>query len=381
MKDFLPLLLFIGFISISSCRGSRQSTRSDEKDLSTLINRLNKKGGDDKVIADLKEVYNNAFQKSIQRTDNYHYENALQKWDKLIPELEGLQRMYDIISKNSYALRMIKPVNYYQQLLATKDSAASDFYFYGTEQMQQQQRENLKEAYYAFEKSNRYVPNYKNTKLLMKEVYERAIVNVLINTIQYDDYGMNNWGWNAYNNNDRMIHSNIIRDLGSQTASNIPARFYDEYELRRQGKSPNLVVDLVWRNLRFDYPIDNSRSYNRSKQIETGRDTANKPIYQTVSATVYVTQRELNATADMNVVITDAVNRTQIKWDRLPAEYRYNYEFAEYNGDRRALDGNDITLINRSRNQPLPTKEDAMKEMMQRIYSDLVSRIRNTANW
>lgn len=381
MKQLLPVILFIGFFSLASCRGSRQSTKSDEKDLSTLISRLNKKGGDDKVIADLKEVYNNAFQKSTQRIENYQYENALQKWEKLIPELEGLQRMYDIISKNAYALRMVKPVNYYQQLLATKDSAASDFYLYGTEQMQQQQRENLKEAYYAFQKSNRYVPNYKNSKSLMKEVYERAIINVLINTIQYDDFGMNNWGWNAYNNTDRMIHSNIIRDLGSQTASNIPARFYDEYELRRQGKSPDLVVDLVWRNLRFDYPRDNSRSYNRSKQIETGRDTANKPIYQTVTATVYVTQRELNANADMNLVITDAVNRTQIKWDRLPAEYRYNYEFAEYSGDRRALDGSDLSLINRSRNQPLPTKEDAMKEMMQRIYSDLVSRIRNTANW
>lgn len=381
MKPRLPILIFIGFLLLASCRGSRQTTKSDEKDLSTLINRLNKKGGDDKVIADIKEVYNSAFQKSNQRIENYQYENALQKWDKLIPELEGLQRMYDIISKNAYALRMVKPVNLYQQLLSTKDSAASDFYLYGTEQMQQQQRENLKEAYYAFEKASRYAPNYKNTKTLMKEVYVRAIVNVLINTIQYDDFGMNNWGWNAYNNYDRMIHSNIIRDLGAQTASNIPARFYDEYELRRQGKSPELVVDLVWRNLRFDYPRDYSQSYNRSKQIETGRDTANKPIYQTVTGVVYITRRELNANADMNIVITDAVNRTQIKWDRLPAEYRYTYEFAEYSGDRRALESSDLNLINRSRNQPLPTKEDAMKEMMQRIYNDLVSRIRNTANW
>lgn len=381
MKPRLPILIFIGFLLLASCRGSRQTTRSDEKDLSTLINRLNKKGGDDKVIADIKEVYNSAFQKSNQRIENYQYENALQKWDKLIPELEGLQRMYNIISNNAYALRMVKPVNLYQQLLSTKDSAASDFYLYGTEQMQQQQRENLKEAYYAFEKASRYAPNYKNTKTLMKEVYQRAIVNVLINTIQYDDFGMNNWGWNAYNNYDRMIHSNIIRDLGAQTASNIPARFYDEYELRRQGKSPELVVDLVWRNLRFDYPRDYSQSYNRSKQIETGRDTANKPIYQTVTGVVYITRRELNANADMNIVITDAVNRTQIKWDRLPAEYRYTYEFAEYSGDRRALESSDLNLINRSRNQPLPTKEDAMKEMMQRIYNDLVSRIRNTANW
>ncbi len=83
----------------------------------------------------------------------------------------------------------------------------------------------------------------------------------------------------------------------------------------------------------------------------------------------------------MNVIITDAVSRNQIKWDRLPSEFRYNYEFATYTGDRRALESNDLTLINRSQNQPLPTKEDAMAEMMQRIYSNLVSRIRNTVSW
>lgn len=83
----------------------------------------------------------------------------------------------------------------------------------------------------------------------------------------------------------------------------------------------------------------------------------------------------------MNLIVTDAVNRTQLKRDRLPSEYRYTLEFAEYSGDKRALNDNDWTMINRSRNQPMPSKEDAMGEMMQKIYHDLVNRIRNAANW
>jgi len=83
----------------------------------------------------------------------------------------------------------------------------------------------------------------------------------------------------------------------------------------------------------------------------------------------------------MNLIVTDAVNRTQLRWDRLPSEYRYTFEFADYSGDKRALDDNDWTMINRSRNQPMPSKEDAMGEMMQKIYHDLVNRIRNAANW
>jgi hypothetical protein len=244
-------------------------------------------------------------------------------------------------------------------------------------------RENNKEAYYAFQRAQQYVPNYRDAKLQMKEAFDRSIVNVLINQIQYDQFGTggNNWGWNQYSTRDRQHQANIIRELGGQNSTTNPARFFDEYQLRSMGVGPDLVVDLVWRNLRFDQPLDQSRNYNRSKQVETGKDTSGRPIYTTVTATVRVTKRLLNADADMNVIITDAVSRNQIKWDQLPSEYRYTYEYAEYSGDKRALESSDLALINRGSSQRIPTKEEAMAEMMQRIYNSLVSRIRSTVSW
>lgn len=381
MKQHLPFIVLLFIISFASCRGSKYSTKSDEKDLATLVKRLNKKGGDDNVIADLQEVYGNAREKSNGRLANYRYLAAPQKWDNIIPEMEGLQRMYETISKSAYALRLVNPENIYPRLIAAKDSAASDYYEYGMQQLNQQSREHSKEAYYAFQKTIRYVPNYRDAKLLMRNAYERSIVQVLVNYIQYDDFAFNNWNWNQYSSNDRMTHSNLLRDLGGTTAAYIPARFFDEYTLRRENRAPDIVVDLVWRNLHFDYPRDRTRSYSRSKQIETGRDTANKPIYQTVNATVQVTERELTANADMNLIITDAASRMQLRWDRLPADYRYTYEFADYSGDKRALDTNDWTMINRNRNQPMPSKEDAMTEMMRKVYNDLVNRIKTTVSW
>lgn len=381
MKQLLPIL-FIA-ITFAACRGSRSASYSDEKDLATLINRLNKKGADDKIIADLQQVYNNAYTKSMQRLNNYQYDPAPEKWNKIIPELEGLHRMYETVSQSAYAVRLLKPANVYPRLISTKDSAAADYYQFGVEQLNLNTRENNKEAYYAFQRAQQYVPNYRDAKLQMKEAFDRSIVNVLINQIQYDQFGMggSNWGWNQYSSRDRQHQANIIRDLGGQNSTTNPARFFDEYQLRSMGGGPDLVVDLVWRNLRFDQPIDQSRTYNRSKQIETGKDTSGRPTYTTVTATVRVTRRVLNADADMNVIITDAVTRSQIKWDQLPSEYRYTYEYAEYSGDKRALESSDIALINRGSNQRLPTKEDAMGEMMQRIYSSLVSRIRNTVSW
>jgi hypothetical protein len=381
MNKVLLLSTLIALIILSSCSGSKRSSRSGEKDLATLIKRLNKKGSDDKIIEDIRNIYNTSCNSGMQRLANYENDAAPQKWDKIISELESLQRMYETINKSAYAVRMVKPVNFYNRIRDTKESAANDYYSYAEEYFVREGRQNSKEAYYAYEKSNRYVANYKDSKAKMKEAYDRSIVAVLINRIQFDDYGSGSWGWNSYNNNNLVTNDQIVRDLGYQSASNIPAKFYSDWDLRRANIAPDLVVDMVWRNMRFDQPRDQTRQYNRSKQIETGRDTANRPIYQTVTATVFVTQRELNADADLNLIITDAATRREIKWDRLPSNYRFTIEFAEYNGDRRALDNNDWTLINRSRNQPMPRREDVLSEMMQRIYNDMLNRIKNAVNW
>jgi hypothetical protein len=381
MNRLLLLPALITTIIFLSCSGSKRSARSGEKDLATLIKRLNKKGGDEKIIEDLRNVYNSSYESGMQRLANYENDAAPQKWDKVIGELEGLQRMYETINKNAYALRMVKPVNFYNRIRDTKDSAASDYYMYAEEYFIRDGRQNSKEAYYAYDKSNRYIPNYKDSKAKMKEAYDRSIVAVLVNRIQFEDYGAGSWGWNSYNNSNLVTNDQIVRDLGYQSANNIPAKFYSDWDLRRANIAPDLVVDMVWRNMRFDQPRDQTRQYNRSKQIETGRDTANRPIYQTVTATVFVTQRDLNADADLNLIITDAVSRREIKWDRIPANYRFTIEFAEYNGDRRALDNSDWTLINRSRNQPMPRREDVLNDMMQRVYNDMLNRIKNTVNW
>lgn len=380
MKKIYSFLIIL-LIAAAACRSSRNTTKGDEKDLSMLIKRLEKRGADDKIIADIREVYNNAYQKGTQRIANYQYDPAPQKWEKILIEMEALQRMYETINRNAYALRQLKPENYYQQIRTTKDTAAADYYNYALPLANTDNRDNWKQAYYSFKKSNDYIPNYKDSKEQMRQLFEKATVNVLVNPVQYDAFGMSSWNWNTFNNRTQMQNDQMVRDLGGAYANNIPARFYSEWDLRRQNKTPQLVVDLVWRNMRFDQPRDITRNYNRSKQIETGRDTANRPIYQTVTATVFVTERQLNADADLNIIVVDAVNRQQVKWEQVPSNFRYSFEFAEYSGDRRALQNEDLTLINRSRNQPLPTQEDAFTEMMRRIYNDVLNRIKRSADW
>lgn len=379
MNKIFTLFFLITVILLGCSRGAY---KSEQKDLNTLIKRLNKRGGDEKVIADIQSVYQPALQKAQQNISNYRSEAAPQKWDKMIPQMQAMQQMFDLINTNLYAVRMVKPVNFYRNIVEAKDSAADDYYNYGMLYFEKEGRENSKRAYDAFSRTTNYVAGYKDASQKMQEAFNRSIIHVLINQIQYDDYGFNsNWNWNNYNSRDQQLQRQIIRDLGGRSNKNTPAYFYEEWDLRRENRAPDLVVDLVWRNMRFDIPRDRTRSYNRSKQVETGRDTANKPIYQTITATVFVTERYLEATADMNIIFTDAVRRTQVDWQTIPANYRNSFEFATYNGDRRALENSDWTLINRNQNQTMPTSDEAFNEMMRNVYNDMINRIRRITNW
>jgi hypothetical protein len=380
-KNFTPYFFIAVVLLASAC--SRNTYKSEQKDLGMLIKRLTKRGSDDKVLADIHSVYDPALQRAQQNISNYRYDAAPQKWDKIIGEMQNMQRMYEIINTNMYAVRMIKPVNFYRNIAEAKDSAASDYYNYAAEYFEREGRANSKVAYEAYNNALNYVPNYKDANQKKQEAFNRSIIYVLINQIQYDGFGFNNnnWNWNNYNNRDQMLQSQIIRDLGGRTNRNTPSYFFNEWDLRRENRGPDMVVDLVWRNMRFDQPRDRTRKYNRSKQIETGRDTANRPIYQTVNATVFVTERYLEANADMNIIFTDVVNRSQVDWQTIPASFRESIEFATYNGDRRALDENDWRLINRSQNQPFPNRDEVFERMMRNVYNDMLNRIRRVTSW
>jgi hypothetical protein len=379
-KNSTLLFLSIVIVLLTAC--SRSAYKTEQKDLNMLIKRLTKKGSDDKVLADIHSVYDPALQRAQQNMSNYRYDAAPQKWDKLIGEMENMQRMFDIINTNQYAVRMIKPVNFYRNIVEAKDSAAADWYSYANDFFERGGRENWKEAYNAYNKAGNYVPNYRDTKAKMQEAFDRSLIYVLVNQIQYDGIGFNNsWNWNNYNSRDQQLQNQLIRDLGGRTNRNTPAYFFNEWDLRRENRSPDLVVDMVWRNMGSDQPRDRTRNYNRSKRIETGRDTANKPIYQTVTATVYVTERNLEANADMNLIFTDAKSKTQVDWQTIPATFRTNIEFATYTGDRRALEDSDWTLINRNQNQPLPNREEVFERLMRDIYNDVLNRIRRVTNW
>jgi hypothetical protein len=380
------LLIFATSLFILvSCKTSKDylSKADDDKTLFDVVKRLNKRSSDDNAARALPVVYLQLQEKHLKKIDALKNSNEISHWDKLLDEYNVLQNMYDAINNSDGAYGLVKPTNYQNDIYTIKQQAANAYYEQGLTLMQSQYRDDAKKAYNYFKKADKWVPGYKDAKLKMDEAFTNATINIVINPVQDNSFFFNTGGWgnSGYNYSNEYFQQNLIRDLGGKYASRYPAKFYTEWEARRENIQPDWVVDLTLRNM--DIPRPTSYNYNRnvSKQIEAGRDTSGNIIYQTVTATLIINKQSFTARGQMDVNIVDVATRKNISYNSYRDDYRWEEERATYTGDSRALSDNDWAIINNSRYNQQPSKEEVLNELYRKIYPQVKNNISYAVDW
>ena len=375
---FITLLLIL-----ASCSASRDylSRADEDKTFFDIIKRLNKRSDDENATKALAIVYSHAQERHLKKITAYNNDAGINKWDKLISEYNILQNMYDAIDNSEAAGNLVTPVNYQQELTAARESAAEDYYREGNNYLRNNTRDDARKAYAAFKKAGSLVKNYKDSKAKMDEAYNSSIVEVVINPIQDNSFFFNTgWGNMGYNYSNEYFQQNLVRDLGGKYATRYPARFYTEWEARRDNVQPDWVVDLTLRNMDIPRPNVYNYSRNLSKQIEIGKDTTGKPIYKTVHATLNIQKQSFTARAQLDINIVEVATRRNIAYNSYSDNFDWQEEMATYTGDKRALSNNDLALLNNN-NYNMPGREYILNELYRNIYPQVKNRISNEADW
>jgi hypothetical protein len=289
--------------------------------------------------------------------------------------------MYNAIENSESASKLVRSVSYHKDLADTRQRAAEDYYQEANNLLENNTREYARKAYTAYKKASSFVRDYKDSKAKMEEAYNSSIVNVLINPIQDNSFFFNTgWGNMGYNYSNEYFQQNLVRDLGGKYATRYPARFYTDWEARRDNVQPDWVVDLTLRNMDIPRPSVSNYTRNVSKQIETGKDTSGKAIYKTVYATLKIQKQYFTARAQMDVNIVELASRRNIAYNSYTDTYTWQEEVATYSGDIRALNNNDLALINNN-NYNMPGREYILNELYRNIYPQVKNRISNEADW
>ena len=385
MKRIIPFITLIAVL-FSACKSSKNYLeRSDEdRALQDAVKRLGKDANDENAVAAVPILYKSISDTRLARIKSYQTGTDIARWDKIISEYNQLQSAYTSIINTTGAFKLVTPENYSTQLLEARQHAAEDYYNYAETFLQKPGRDNARKAYTNFKKANGYLDGgYKDAQTKMNEAYENAIVDVVINPVQDNSFFMNSgWGnsWNSYSND--YFQRTLVRDLDYNSGNNrnYAARFYSDWEVRNKNINVDWEVNLILRNLDIPQPSRSNFRQNRSAKIETGKDTAGRPVYQTVYATVNITRYSFTAYANMDVQIKDIVTPKSISNRSFREDYRWQEERGTYTGDSRALTNRDWEAIN-NRNFIEPRREQVVEELYRKLYSQILNHIRYTVEW
>jgi hypothetical protein len=362
-------------VSCGAAGGFTASSRED-KDLFKAIKAI-EKSNHAEARKDLPGLYQQAVQRHEDKIASYKTSNSPDRWTKIIAELQALQNIYSAINSSSSSAQLVSPRDYASAINDAKERGAEEYYEMGTQFLQSDNRKDARQAYQAFQALHRIYPNYRNTSSLMSEAREKSILDVVINPVQTRGYGYGNWGFRSDN-----FQRQLVSELGGSFGNNLSgARFYTDWEARSRNVNPDWMVDLNWENVYIAHPRNHSFTRNVSKQIEIGKDTSGRPVYRTVSATLYITQMAVNARADMEYRIIDLASNESVEWNRIPAYLDYNIEHATYKGDSRALSDYDWALVNNNRHRGYFDESDVIEALYSRVYPQLRNRLDNATRW
>lgn len=383
MKSFL--LFIIAAVLLLSCKTSKDylSRGDEDRTLYDIVKKLNKSGNDADAVNALPEVYTRVQQNHLKKIDGYKSSLDITHWDKLIAEYSILQNMYESISNSGPASRLVNAVNYQNQIFDAQQAAAADYYNKALALMNNGSRDNLKTAYSYFKKTEKYAPGFKDAVAKMNAAYENATITVVINPVQDNSFFLSNgWGNNGYNYSNEYFQETLIRDLGGTYASRYPAKFYSERQAKREDLQPDWVIDIRLRDMDLPQPKQTSQSRTATANIESGKDTSGRPVYQKVTAIVYSNIKNYTARCRMDLTITDIKAHRDIAFNTYTEDYNWQETTYSYTGDYRALTRDDLDKINNTQtiNQQ-PRKEEILNQLYRKIYPQVKNKISYEVGW
>ncbi len=368
------LLLF----SCSSSKQIQKRYTPDDQLVFDLIERLKKNPADGDAAKQLPDAYKQASEvrKNINES-TYQNMSEGDRWIEISKQLLVAQQLYTEIKSNSTLTKLVpEPWNPAIRIQEAKQKAAEEYYAKGVEYLNYNNRPYARKAYDMFVKTNNAYPNFRDVRDRMEQSRLLSLVKVLVRPVNYYNFGWSYWGFN----ND-YLQQKMVRDLNNSSYRDV--KFFTEAELRSQNVQPDKIVDISFTDLYVGSIYNDNYTIDRTKQIKTGetKSTPPQPIYETIKAKVYVTNRILQSRASLECRIYDQTSNNNILFDRFPDNYTWSQKSARFTGDSRALEDSDRELINGSNNQEPPTRNELAQRLINNCYSLLLSRIKSGVNF
>lgn len=276
------------------------------------------------------------------------------KWRNAVKGYEQINNLNDQIKTSPGAMRVIdKPVTKFPEFKEAKAKAAEETYTEGIAALMKNTREDSKVAYFNFKEANGYEPGYRECIEMMTQAEYNATLRV-----SYEEINASTVNYSL---------QPVINTLKRQFLSFRPVTQKDTVPAHQ-------FLRIIFTDYREDgSPRTTTNSETITKQIKTGEkkgaDGKTQDIMNSVSAKYTYFKKTKSARSAASISISEVATQGILQNATIEGRSSWEYEWATYSGDIRALTSSQQSLCKLK--EAYPNDRDLFNQCMRDLEANL----------
>lgn len=385
-KIVLSISVLVFFISCGGVKKTQEALNSGNyysamnKAIDNLADNKTKKGHQPYVV-----LLEEAFQKNTER--ELQQIKFLQK-DGNPANFEAIYNGYTNLKNIQQRIRPLLPLyiqdedrdanfsfrNYDERIIVSKNKL-SDYLYDSASNLLKNASEKVdyRKAYEDFSYLEKLNPGYSDTKQKMEEAYAKGLDYVKVSMV---------------NDTEQIIPERLEEDLLNFNTYGLNNLWTEYHSNPNQSINYDYEMQVAFRDIAISPEQVRERQISKEKQIKDGytyatdtngnivKDSLGNKIkidrFRTVKCDFYQFTQFKSAQVTGNVIFKDLRTKQQLNTYPLSSEFVFEHVYANYDGDKRALD-NDLVSLLQLAAVPFPSNE----QMVYDAGEDLKQRLKN----
>jgi len=356
------LLVLFALYAMEACVSGKAALKQGDYYDAVLesVNRLRGSSTNKKATAVLTQAYPLAIDYIETGIQNGIKSDDPKKWRNAVAGYQKINFINDQIKTSLGAMKIItNPQTRFTELASAKDKAAEEAYNEGVNFMMKATRPDYKQAYYDFKDANDFKQGYRESIEMMTQAEFNATIRVA-----YEEINSSRFNYGSFQPTISSLNRLFLSVKPMTQKDTVP---------------PQQYLRVIFNNFQQNRPSVSTRTDNLTRQIKTGEqkgaDGKVQDIMSTVTAKVVYFHKTVTADAYATITITDASNNSVLQNMNVSGPVNWTYDWATYQGDSRALDGNVASLVQRK--ETFPNDQDIFNQAIRNLQSNLGQQLKS----
>ncbi|HUH75015.1 MAG TPA: hypothetical protein VLZ75_11510 [Chitinophagales bacterium] len=366
MRNLYLLIISAFLLLLSSCTSVQKSF--EKKDYKTTINTVIDRISKNKKVTDeelqfLELAYERAIENDKSRIALLKQKNTVSSWTEVFNTYTNMMYRQDAVLKvapiyySSGKIYTPTQFDYNSVREEARENIAELHYKEAVRLLNTSSRANARLAYNELDCIFYYYKDYKDAVQLLDIARDKGTTHILMSVEknpqlylpQDFEYELLNYDYSRSLNNWMALYTNSDERKDFDFAVKLI--------ITQSYVSPGIIKENSYRD---EKEIEDGWKYVYDKNGNVTKDSAGNdikvPKYSTLSAKIIETQMNRSATIRGTVDFYDYKSRRVIKQEVAQGESVFNYQYATYNGNVKALSSESLNKI---KNGPAPFPSDA----------------------